>query len=431
MVKFRRNQDELEQISKSKTGWKRSVYLRMNVCIFKLMDGITYTKSLLKPLLSIYTNRQPRSYFKLNSIMKSGLLLLICILLFAARNGQDNDMPLKSSRSELKSVRPSGRPKLVKTQGSTRSDNIYCSLQDRSGNLWFGTTGEGVYEYDGRSFTQYTKSEGLISNTVYSLLEDASGSIWIGTSEGLCRLKEKKIERISYTRASYTTRNENYYTGQSTANTIWSLFQDKSGKIWFGTGDGVYQYDGSLFVRFLENDGVINKENLQLKLIDQILQDKNGNVWFASGCPPGNEGVCRYDGRSISSFKPNGDSWVRYIKEDKKGNLWFGGRLHGNFLYDGKTFTNFTEKSGIGNPLLVDKTGNIWFSGEERSNSEESKDGIWAYNGNAFKNYSSEDGMSKYFTWSMLEDRAGNIWIGTRNTELYRFDGKVFTRFSE
>jgi hypothetical protein len=73
-------------------------------------------------------------------------------------------------------------------------------------------------------------------------------------------------------------------------------------------------------------------------MIDCILEVINGDIWFASGMPPGGEGVCRYDGKSITSSKPNGDGWIRYIKEDKKGNLWFGRRNHGNFIYDGKTF---------------------------------------------------------------------------------------------
>ena len=30
-----------------------------------------------------------------------------------------------------------------------------------------------------------------------------------------------------------------------------------------------------------------------------------------------------------------------------------------------------------------------------------------------------------------FEDKSGNIWVGTNNTGLYRFDGKTFTDFSE
>jgi ligand-binding sensor domain-containing protein len=225
--------------------------------------------------------------------------------------------------------------------------------------------------------------------------------------------------------------DENYYSSQSTSHTVWSMMQDKSGKIWFGTGDAVYCYNGRSFTRFLQNDVVINKENLRLKMVDGMVEDKNGNIWFASGMPPGEEGVCRYDGKSISSFKPNGDGWIRYIIEDKKGNLWFGGRHHGNFIYDGRAFMNFNEKVGIGNPVLADKKGNIWFSGEEKEYSVESVAGIWCYDGKTFTNFSTEEGMSKYFVWSMLEDRNGNIWIGTRNTGLYKYDGKTFTKFSE
>jgi ligand-binding sensor domain-containing protein len=33
--------------------------------------------------------------------------------------------------------------------------------------------------------------------------------------------------------------------------------------------------------------------------------------------------------------------------------------------------------------------------------------------------------------WSILEDKAGNLWIGTRETGLSRYDGKKFQTYSE
>ena len=75
--------------------------------------------------------------------------------------------------------------KLIKTQGSQPGDNVNCSLQDKVGNLWFGTTGEGLYKYNGESFIQYTSADGLNSNHIWCILEDTSGKIWIGTSAGI------------------------------------------------------------------------------------------------------------------------------------------------------------------------------------------------------------------------------------------------------
>lgn len=356
---------------------------------------------------------------------------LLAIVFFATScNGQVKTSSPTSNVSELK-IMSVGQPKLVKTQGSTEGDNVWCSLQDKAGNIWFGTTGEGVYRYNGNSFIQFTKKDGLNSNAIYSILEDTSGNIWIGTLDGICRYDGKNIVPISIPFSIRPVVSNNYYTNQSTKNTVWSMLQDKNGKIWFGTGDGVYCYNGKVFTRFLQNDGVINKENLHLKMVDCMLEDGKGNIWFASGCPPGMEGVCRYDGKSISSFKPTGDGWIRSIRQDKKGNLWFGGRNNGNFIYNGTTFEKFTEKIGIGNLVLVDKAGNIWFGGEEKLSTVESEGGIWSYDGKTFTNFKQKDGMNKYFVWSMLEDKNGNIWIGTRNTGLYKFDGKTFTNFSE
>jgi ligand-binding sensor domain-containing protein len=55
-----------------------------------------------------------------------------------------------------------------------KGNNVHCSLQDKAGNLWFGTTGDGLFKYDpsaslrtgGKTFTQFTTSNGLNHNLV-------------------------------------------------------------------------------------------------------------------------------------------------------------------------------------------------------------------------------------------------------------------------
>lgn len=321
----------------------------------------------------------------------------------------------------------SKQSKLKKTQGSNEHQNIHCSLQDKEGNLWFGTTGEGVYRYDGKEFTQFTEKDGLSNNSVWSILEDATGKIWFGTDDGISCFDGGVISKVPIVLTNPIGFSEDTSFRK---NAVWSLFQDKSGIIWFGTSKDLYCYDGKSFSRFLDRSNISNDQQLQLKWIQCFLEDSNGNIWMGSG-PIAEEGVIRFDGKSITSSKPNGDGWIRYMVKDKSGHIWFSGRHNGVFRYDGQSFIKFTEKVNIGSAIFNDKNGTIWFDGGEKINSIESIDGLWRYNGKTFENFTTKDGMGKNSVWNMLEDKAGDIWIGTRNCGLYQYDGKNFISFSE
>jgi ligand-binding sensor domain-containing protein len=179
--------------------------------------------------------------------------LLLALTFLNSCNGQTKTPTDKQSETK---TTPIEQPKLIKTQGSREGDNIHCSLQDKVGNLWFGTTGEGVYRYDGKLFTQFTMKEGLNSNCLYSILEDKDGNIWFGTENGVCRYDGKTISNMPFTTTYSFNLNPNNSSNTSTSikNEVWDMMQDKSGKIWFGTTDGVYYYDGKTFSRFVDND---------------------------------------------------------------------------------------------------------------------------------------------------------------------------------
>ncbi|MFA6152373.1 MAG: two-component regulator propeller domain-containing protein [Chitinophagaceae bacterium] len=318
--------------------------------------------------------------------------------------------------------------KLIKTQGTTEHQNVHCSLQDKDGNLWFGTTGEGVYRYDGKYFIQFTEKDGLSNNKVLSILEDRSGKIWFGTDDGLACYDGKTISKIPI--AINSSNGFGMSIPQTGINPVYSMMQDQYGLIWFGTSQDLYCYDGKSFSRFLDRADVKNDQRLKLKSVQCFLEDSKGKVWMGSG-PTTGEGVVLFDGESLTGSRPNGDEWIRYIVEDRNGKIWFSGRQNGVFFFDGKSFKKFTEKLDIGSAILADKAGNIWFDGGEKLTTIESGNGIWRYNGIRFENFNRKNGMGKYAVWSILEDSKGNIWIGTRNMGLLRYDGKAFADFSE
>lgn len=77
---------------------------------------------------------------------------------------------------------------------------MYTTLcRDKIGNFWFGTHTKGVSKYDGTSFRNYTKNEGLAENRISSIIQDRAGNVWIATQGG----GFSKYEGNSFT--NYTT----------------------------------------------------------------------------------------------------------------------------------------------------------------------------------------------------------------------------------
>jgi ligand-binding sensor domain-containing protein len=270
-------------------------------------------------------------------------------------------------------------------------------------------------------------TDGLISNNIFSILEDKGGKIWIGSTAGLCIYDGKTFTKIQVPLPKNRPPNMNQYYGNS--HWVFSIMQAKSGKLWFATIDGVYIYDGKSFTPFIINEGAGGFASSNNN-VEYMLEDKAGNIWFGGR---GNEGVYRYDGKSVANLtlkelfqpgpKPKAHNWAWPQLQDKNGNIWFS-NWGGVYRYDGKTFSSFTKSDGLAGTGMVtrvieDKNGNLWFGGS----------GICRYDGTSFTSY--KDGLLNEGIWSILEDKTGNLWVGTRATGLYLFDGKKFIPYSE
>ena len=65
---------------------------------------------------------------------------------------------------------------------------LFESELDGKRVLWVGTMGGlDLYDYETKTFTHYTREDGLPHNYVYSVTEDANGQLWISTKLGLSR----------------------------------------------------------------------------------------------------------------------------------------------------------------------------------------------------------------------------------------------------
>lgn len=347
---------------------------------------------------------------------KAKLLTPVLTFLAATLLGLSCNGPVKRDLPEEK-----GHPKLIKNMGT---GNLSYVMQDKVGNLWIGTAGDGLYKYDGKSFSQFLVKDGLSSNDVYCLLEAKDGKIWIGTKAGPSLYDGKTFTKIQIPLPKNLPPNENPYFQN---HSVYSMMQDRLGKLWFVTIDGVYTYDGISFTHFPMNEAA-NGFLTSNDKVERILEDKAGNIWFGGRT---NEGVYRYDGKSVTNIKPmdliqagptpKALNWGWPQLQDKNGNIWFSS-WGGAYRYDGNTFTSFAAKDGLPSEvtrIIEDKKGNLWFG---------ASDGLRRYDGKTFTHF--KDGLINPWIWTILEDKNGNIWVGTREEGLYLFDGKTFVDYT-
>ncbi len=367
--------------------------------------------------------------------------LLFVFVFLTSSFGQTITQPQANSfiRSKTNLV---GQPKLIKTQSTNQYGGVGCGIQDKAGNFWFGVPGEGVYRYDGKLFTQFTVKDGLNHNNVMTICEDKVGNIWFGTSDGICRFDGKKFTPITISindgnlfqpGGSIRLKNKISVTnngGVTEENSVWSIIQDKTGILWFGTTDGIYKYDGKNFSYFTHNDGISNNTGFDINKVESIMEDRTGKIWFGGRFT---DGLFCFDARLndkggqdkiLNHLQPDGDNWFVPRIEDKSGNIWFGTRMHSIYRYDGKSFTNYSnnELHGWVISMAEDNKGNLWFSTEK---------GVAKYDGTQMTSLTVKDGLKDDYIYYLMCDKSGTLWIGTRGMGLYSYDGKILTNFSE
>jgi ligand-binding sensor domain-containing protein len=58
-------------------------------------------------------------------------------------------------------------------------------------------------------------------------------------------------------------------------------------------------------------------------------------------------------------------------------------------------------------------------------------DGLTRFDGKSFTAFTTKYGLTNPSVWSILEDKNGKLWVGTRGKSLYLYDEKKFIAYSE
>jgi ligand-binding sensor domain-containing protein len=196
---------------------------------------------------------------------------------------------------------------------------------------------------------------------------------------------------------------------------IASLFVDKAGSLWMGTGDhGLYRWSGERVDHFDRHDG------LSGDFVHAVFEDREGTVWVGT-----QGGLDSFHDTAVTTFSPRegiADPLVSAVSASSDGGVWIstnGGLYH---LRDG---TLSSVRAGKGLPgvqvtaLLTDPDGRLWLGIDQT---------LWTYWQGKFTRLSRPDGANLGIVNDLAEDTEGNVWatgIGPPRTLFRIHDQRV------
>lgn len=320
-------------------------------------------------------------------------------------------------------------------------DNVMAVQEDLQGNLWVGTRTGGLNLFDRASETFERVLLGPGADVVWDVLADRHGTIWVGTLEaGLFRIDP----------ASGETRNYRFRADDATSlgsDTVWTVFEDETGALWAGTKNGGldrYEPDKDGFSRFY--GGGEAPRDLAAQTITAIAEDRSGRLWLGTATDglriwdpkTGEYVICRHDPQDHETL---GDNSVTSLFRDMTGIIWVGtvGSGLNKCPADQVKFPHFKHEASdprsIGHndvrALLADGAGTLWvgtISGLEQIDLATGR----VTGKPLYPNPGSNDAAVGHVT-ALAGDADRRIWIGTESAGLFRYDprGKRFVQFRQ
>ncbi|GAB3641024.1 two-component regulator propeller domain-containing protein [Spirosoma arcticum] len=254
----------------------------------------------------------------------------------------------------------------------------------------------------------------LNNNLVRDITQDERGLIWIGTDHGGINLIDKKNGTIRYLLHAATDETT---IGQ---NSIYDFHRDADGIIWVGTfKQGIsYYHENSL--RFpLYRHRVANANSLSHDDVNHFVEDKKGNLWIGT-----NGGGLSYFDRAANRFTPSAafakaagpNSVVVSLLLDHEQTLWVGTYQGGLYALRGSQVTTYRHD---GKPGSL-SNNNIWELFEDHQHTlwiGTLGGGLDRFDRQQRRFYRQWSGDSRFnhsnYISSIVEDRAGNLWVGT------------------
>jgi len=292
---------------------------------------------------------------------------------------------------------------------------IQSVVFDKRGHAWLGTI-NGLYKYDGVTFSHYTTADGLLSNRISQLFVASDNTLWISTASGMTVYRNERFVTIEDVNKGKAEGNQYYYSTH--------ILEDHEGNIWFDGTEGIKKCTGFHFLNYSIDDPLSYKD------ASCVLVDKQNRTWIGHY----DHGLNSYKNGEQTSYilSHNNvvDSSIYTIVQAPNDSIYVGTET-GLWVFNKQQFDfiklahETTKKATIKRirAILPDKQGGMWVLGYQHLHYYTPQycksyfiDDLLKPNGNGMI-YTSENG--DYFLTAYI-DREGVLWTSTFNG-LYRF----------
>ena len=324
---------------------------------------------------------------------------------------------------------------------------------DNQGSLWITSAGDGIrrvpyperlhppkvkgpsaWQFHNSEVEEFTQQKGLTSDYVHCVLQDREGNVWFGTTAGLDRFRQSSIvsvplQPISYRGARPIPSLHSFATS--------ALAADDEGALWAA---GI----GPQVLLKIQNDKIATQ--LRDQPVDCADRDPNGVVWLATpssvlrlaherldtigskpgavtynyhGAVPAGQGMIlrQLDLPTAGGIAVSPQSRVKAIAQDRLGRLWIS-MESGTFRLEASGWTSLESLGGppgTATAEFTDSEGRIWFGFANT---------VAMLNGDRVRIFSAKDGVQIGAVTS-IQGKGTKIWIGGE-VGLEFFDGSRF-----
>jgi ligand-binding sensor domain-containing protein/two-component sensor histidine kinase len=312
---------------------------------------------------------------------------------------------------------------------------------DGEGNLWMGTP-YGLDKLAGDMIATYTTANGLPHPGANQTYEDRRGRIYVtsGCTSALVEISGSRVTPVSQDLMEFACRallfqdsrgNWWYRTkrrgleysvgpewrpergvavtidGRPGTAEVWTILEAADGTIWIGARDGLYA------ARFSTAATPRLRRAVDKPDIEFLVQDRTGTTWLGS-----RYSLSRVQGNQavdvpVSEGLPSTD--VRAFHLDGRGRLWIGLRYHGVSMTENPDstpprFVNYSTLNGLSSDtvwsIAEDAAGRIYLGTGKGLDRLDPDTG-------AIRTFTSEDGLAGSTTVHLLFSRSGHLWLAS------------------